>query len=55
MVKYPDLPRDQSQFQMLIAVRGRDIVHLKLILNLIELILKVISQSARYKKIQFLP
>ena len=39
---------------MLIAARGRDIVHLGLILNIIELTLKATGQSARYKRTQFL-
>ena len=40
---------------MLTATRGRDIVNLGLILNLIELTLKAIGQSARYRKTQFSP
>ena len=39
---------------MLIAARGRDIVHLGLILNIIELTLKATGQSVRYKSLKFL-
>ena len=40
---------------MLIITRDRDMVHLVLALNIIELTLKATGQSARYKKTQFLP